>query len=51
MVDLNRLEAKVNDWTEAMGIKNFQGPDESLQFKNAFAHAYASANIAYDNNR
>lgn len=23
MVDLNRLEAEVNDWTEAMGIKKF----------------------------
>jgi|GEM_PF-4333639 len=48
IVDLDRIEEEIDSWTTEFGIENLQGPQESLQHKNAFAHAYASAVIRYD---
>ena len=46
--DINSLNDQVDAWSKALGIKNFQGALKSDQDKNAFAHAYASAQLVYD---
>lgn len=51
MVDINQLEKEIEGWTRTLGIHNRQGPKKSMQNANAFAHAYASAHIAYENGR
>ena len=47
-VNLTELNNEVNQWTASLGIQNSSGPDGRDQNKNAFAHAYVSAHIAYD---
>ena len=49
MVDILRLNSEINDWTSHFGIENFAGPNRTQRDKNAFAHAYASAHIAFEN--
>jgi hypothetical protein len=46
MPDVADLERQVNDWTKYFGIKN--SLKTGMQDKNAFAHAYSSAQLVYD---
>lgn len=44
--DIYDIEDQVNSWTKGLGIKN--SLKTGIQDKNAFAHAYSSAQLVYD---
>ena len=50
IVELDRIKAEIDLWTDRFGIEDKDSAGKALEYKNAFAHAYASAIITYDFN-
>lgn len=48
--DIDALTNEINKLSDRFKIRNEQGPKKKDQHKNAFAHAYASAVLRYENN-
>ncbi len=49
--DIDALNNKINNLSDRFKIRNEQGPNRKDQHKSAFAHAYASAVLRFENNQ
>lgn len=48
--DIDALNDEIDNLSDRFKVRNEQGPKRKDQHKNAFAHAYASAVLRYENN-